>query len=58
MLKQQTSGHAFACWYPVGTPENKAAWEKNLSEGRLSTLAVAKGQIVDEVPVDLTSGSA
>ena len=58
VLKQQTSGHAFACWYPVGTPENKAAWEKNLSEGRLSTLAVAKGQIVDEVPVDLTSGSA
>jgi len=57
LLDASGGDHAFACWYPVGTPENKAAWEKNLSEGRLSTLAVAKGQIVDEVPVNLASGA-
>jgi peptide/nickel transport system ATP-binding protein len=38
-------GHQFACHFPVGTPENKAAWEKNLAEGHAATLAAA-GQIV------------
>ena len=26
-------GHEFACWYPVGTPEGKAALEANLAAG-------------------------
>ena len=26
----ETPGHQFACWYPVGTPENKAAFERNV----------------------------
>jgi len=26
--------HAWACWYPVGTPEGTAALERNLSAGR------------------------
>ena len=28
-----TPGHDFACWYPVGSPEGKAALEANLSAG-------------------------
>ncbi len=34
-------GHNFACWYPVGSDENKAAYERNLAAGVPSTLAVA-----------------
>lgn len=37
-------GHEFACHFPVGTPENKAAFEKNLADGLPATLAAA-GQI-------------
>lgn len=37
-------GHEFACHFPVGTPESKAAWEKNLADGVPATLAAA-GQI-------------
>jgi hypothetical protein len=34
-------GHAFRCFYPVGTPENKAAFEANLAAGLPQTLAAA-----------------
>ncbi len=34
-------GHQFACWYPVGSPENEAAYEKNLAAGVPQTLAAA-----------------
>ena len=37
-------GHEFACHFPVGTPENAAAFEKNMAEGNPATLAAA-GQI-------------
>jgi peptide/nickel transport system ATP-binding protein len=37
-------GHEFACHFPVGTPENKAAFEKNMADGNPATLAAA-GQI-------------
>jgi len=57
-LQINQDGHATACWYQVGTAENQEAWDKNLAAGRLSTMAVAKGQIVDEVPIDLTTGSS
>ncbi len=57
-LQLGESGHSTACWYQVGTPENQQAWDKNLASGRLSTLAVARGQIVDEVAVDLTAGAS
>jgi peptide/nickel transport system ATP-binding protein len=55
-LEPVATNHLSACWYPVGTVENKEAWEKNLSAGRLATLAVAQGQIVDEVEAPTTSG--
>jgi hypothetical protein len=28
----ETPGHEYRCWFPVGTPEGKAALEKNLRE--------------------------
>ena len=58
---QLTSGtqgeHTFACWYPVGTPENKDAWERNMAAGLPQTLAVAEGRVVDESAVELTSNA-
>jgi peptide/nickel transport system ATP-binding protein len=33
-------GHQFRCWYPVGTPENRAALEANQKAGLDSALAV------------------
>ncbi|MEZ5343324.1 MAG: ABC transporter ATP-binding protein [Acidimicrobiales bacterium] len=43
-----TPGHAFRCWYPVGTPENKAAYEKNLAARLPQTVSIAEGTVVDE----------
>ena len=56
VLEETAPGHFAACWYQVGTPENQEAWDKNLAAGRLSTLAIDQGQIVDEVPVNVGSG--
>jgi peptide/nickel transport system ATP-binding protein len=48
-----SSGHEFACWFPVGSPEGKAALQRNLDAGRAQTVAtVAHGK--DEVGVDLS----
>jgi peptide/nickel transport system ATP-binding protein len=48
-----SSGHEFACWFPVGSAEGKAALQRNLDAGRPQTLAtVAHGE--DEVGVDLS----
>ena len=33
--------HTFACWYPVGSDENREAYDRNLAAGVASTLAVA-----------------
>lgn len=46
------SEHAFACWYPVGTPENKEAFEKNMAAQLPQTLAVAEGKVVDESVIE------
>lgn len=35
------SGHVFACHFPIGTPENEAAYEANLAAGLPQTLAAA-----------------
>ena len=32
LMESETPGHFFRCWYPVGTPEGKAALEKNVKE--------------------------
>jgi peptide/nickel transport system ATP-binding protein len=35
LIAAGTDGHAFRCWYPVGTPEGKEALERNIREGRV-----------------------
>ena len=47
--------HAFACWYPVGSPENKEAFERNMAARLPQTLAVAEGAIVDESLIETSS---
>jgi oligopeptide/dipeptide ABC transporter ATP-binding protein len=32
LMEADTAGHLYRCWYPVGTPEGKAALQKNLKE--------------------------
>jgi oligopeptide/dipeptide ABC transporter ATP-binding protein len=32
LMEADTAGHLYRCWYPVGTPEGKAALERNLRE--------------------------
>jgi peptide/nickel transport system ATP-binding protein len=32
LMEADTAGHLYRCWYPVGTPQGKAALEKNLKE--------------------------
>ena len=32
LQEAETPGHVYRCWFPVGTPEGKAALEKNLRE--------------------------
>ena len=51
LVPSQTEGHLFACWYPVGSPEGKAAYDQNLADGLPQTLAIAEGRIVDETIV-------
>jgi len=36
------AGHSFACWYPVGTEENRLALEKNLAKGLAQTKVVVE----------------
>jgi len=47
--------HLFACWYPVGSPENADAYERNLAAGRLQTLSVAEGLVVDDEAVSTST---
>jgi peptide/nickel transport system ATP-binding protein len=44
LVEHGTPGHSFACHLPVGTPENRAAYESNLEAGLPQALAAA-GQI-------------
>ena len=52
-------GHRFACWYPLGTPENAAALESNLSLGLPQTMAMveAPGGDVAEVLAGVDLGA-
>ncbi|HEY7136789.1 MAG TPA: ABC transporter ATP-binding protein [Acidimicrobiia bacterium] len=36
LLDADAPGHSFRCWYPVGTPEGRAALERNRAEGHLA----------------------
>jgi peptide/nickel transport system ATP-binding protein len=52
LVTGETEGHTFACWYPVGSPENRAAFEQNMADGLPQTLAVAEGRVVDASVID------
>jgi peptide/nickel transport system ATP-binding protein len=41
-MPSDTPGHEYACWYPVGTPEGKAALEANLSAGLHQTVTAVE----------------
>ena len=43
-----TSEHKAACWYPVGSDENREAFERNLSDRLPQTLAVAEALDADQ----------
>jgi peptide/nickel transport system ATP-binding protein len=38
LVDAEAPGHQFACWFPVGTPENRAAFERNVAAGLPQTL--------------------
>jgi hypothetical protein len=40
-LLDAAPGHQFRCWFPVGTPEGKAAFEANRDAGLAAAEAVA-----------------
>jgi hypothetical protein len=49
--------HQFACHYPVGTPENKEAFDRNLAAGLPQTL-VAAGKMAarEDIVTDYAAG--
>ena len=46
LIEADTPGHYFKCWYPVGTPEGKAALDKNLAAGLPQAVAAIGGDAV------------
>ena len=49
-------GHTFACHYPVGSPENEAAFERNLAAGLPQTLAaVGKVTATEELMAEVAT---
>jgi peptide/nickel transport system ATP-binding protein len=53
LMPADTPGHEFACWYPVGTPEGKAALEANLSAGVTQAVAAVSSVGADSMGVEL-----
>jgi peptide/nickel transport system ATP-binding protein len=43
LLPAPAVGHEFACWFPVGTPEGRAALERNIAAGRTATSTATPG---------------
>jgi len=41
LIDAAEQGHAFRCWIPVGTPENRAALDANVKAGLESAIAMA-----------------
>ena len=48
LVPSASPGHSFRCWYPVGTPENRAAYEENLAARLPQTVSIAEGTVFDE----------
>ena len=49
------SGHVFRCWFPVGSPENAEAWERNAAAG-VTAAGMPVESLVSE-PVRAGAGS-
>jgi peptide/nickel transport system ATP-binding protein len=49
LRESDVPGHQFACWFPVGTPEGKAALERNRAAG-LHAPVGANGEVGAAVP--------
>jgi peptide/nickel transport system ATP-binding protein len=44
LAERETPGHAFACFYPVGTPEGDEALARNVAQGVVPPAAVSGAQ--------------
>jgi peptide/nickel transport system ATP-binding protein len=44
LLPASTPGHEFRCWFPVGTPEGKAALERNAAAGTTAAIEAFAGE--------------
>jgi peptide/nickel transport system ATP-binding protein len=53
LMPADTPGHEFACWYPVGTPEGKAALEANLTAGVPQAVAAVSSVGADSMGVEI-----
>src|SRR4051794_24100732 len=53
LMPADTPGHEFACWYPVGTPEGKAALEANLTAGVPQAVAAVSSVGAETMGVDV-----
>ncbi|MFP4511813.1 MAG: ABC transporter ATP-binding protein [Acidimicrobiales bacterium] len=51
LVEAESPGHQFACWFPVGTPENRAAFERNIEVGLPQTLVT-----LEENPTEASHG--
>ena len=52
-------GHRFACFYPLGTPENAAALQRNLAAGLPQSLAMLESRVdIDRRDSTTSSGGA
>jgi peptide/nickel transport system ATP-binding protein len=43
LVDAESPGHQFACWYPVGTPENRDAFERNVAQKLPQTMVTLEG---------------
>jgi peptide/nickel transport system ATP-binding protein len=60
LLPASTAGHEFRCWFPVGTPEGKAALERNRAAGiapPASEPVIGDGATAGSVSAPSTGGS-
>jgi peptide/nickel transport system ATP-binding protein len=53
LRESDVPGHLFACWFPVGTPEGRAALERNRAAG-LPSAVTANGEV--SAPVQPATG--
>jgi peptide/nickel transport system ATP-binding protein len=58
LLPASTPGHEFRCWFPVGTPEGKAALERNAAAGTTAAVEAALARDGATAPATVPSGGS